>query len=119
MVELNTGKKICVLTLQKENIEGILSANNGAQIEVKVFEYIQDLLAAATECRLSILKTVIKDKPASLYELAKVLGKNQAYIYREAKQLRRLDLLEFETITEEGRKRVRPVALYDEVLIHL
>lgn len=113
-------KKLCILTLrQNDSMACFLSKIEGYKVDIKLLDDTHDLLGAATECRVQILKTVIEKSPQSLYELAKILEKNQAYIYREAKLLKRLGLLEFTSSNVDGRKRVQPICLYDEILIHL
>lgn len=90
-----------------------------ADYDIKRFERRADLLKVATECRADILKTISEKKPQSLYELAKLIRKNQAYIYRETKVLQRLGLVEFVKTEDKGRKRVRPETRYAQIVIHL
>ncbi len=78
----------------------------------------KDLLEIASEARLKLLQTVIEEKPESLYDLAQKLDKDQAYILREAKILEGLGLLELKSSPNtEGRKKLKPIALYDKVVI--
>lgn len=77
----------------------------------------KDLLEIATESRLKLLETIIKEKPTSLYELAKLVEKDQAYVMREAKVLSALGLIDLQKENSDGRERLKPVSLYDNVVI--
>lgn|GEM_PF-6283714 len=90
-----------------------------ADYEVKIFKCHSELLKVATQCRTDILKTISKHGPESLYELAKLVQKNQAYIYRETKILEKLGLVDFIKAESGGRKRVRPQNRYAQIVIHL
>jgi predicted transcriptional regulator len=68
---------------------------------------------------MDILKTISKHGPESLYELAKLVDKNQAYIYRETKILEKLGLVDFIKAESGGRKRVRPQNRYAQIVLHL
>lgn len=78
----------------------------------------KDLLEIASEARLKLLQTVIEDKPESLYALAQKLDKDQSYVLRESKVLEGLGLIELKRSSgDEGRQKLKPVALYDKVVI--
>lgn len=79
-------------------------------------ETLGELTSAVTQCRLEILRTIQERSPQSLYELAKMLGKNQAYIYRESKSLVELGLLVFKKEEGEGRRKTKPIVSYDALL---
>jgi predicted transcriptional regulator len=65
-----------------------------------------------------LLQTLTEEKPESLYDLAQKLEKDQAYVLREAKVLEGLRLLELRSSSKtEGRKKLKPIALYDKVVI--
>lgn len=106
----------CVLAM--DEAKG-LELYEQADFDIKKFKSRAELLKVATQCRADILKTISEKSPQSLYELAKLVQKNQAYIYRETKVLQRLGLVEFVKEEAEGRKRVRPQTCYGQIVIHL
>lgn len=75
------------------------------------------LLSVATENRLTMFRTIVQSKPSSLLELAEVLEKDQAYVLKEARVLEGLGLIELRREMSEGREKVRPVALYDRIVL--
>lgn len=62
----------------------------------------------ATE-RLKMLSTIRKEKPGSLYALAKLMKKDIKTIATDAAILSDAGLMRLETYMEGGRKKVRPV----------
>lgn len=106
----------CVLAM--DEAQG-LELYEHADYDIKKFKKRSELLQVATECRANILKTISEKQPQSLYELAKLVQKNQAYIYRETKVLQRLGLVDFIKAENQGRKRVRPQTRYAQIVIHL
>lgn len=110
----NTNQRLCVLTT-REDLPFALNLNQ--DLVIRRFDESQELTQVATSCRIELMHLIREKSPESLYELAKLVNKNQAYIYREAKVLRELGLIEFESELRDGRRRVRPVALYDGVLL--
>ena len=109
-------KKNCVLTMGEA---GDLEIYKQANYDIIRFDKRSELLKVATQCRTDILDTIAKKSPESLYELAKLINKNQAYIYRETKVLERLGLVVFIPAEQGGRKRVRPQNRYAQIVIHL
>jgi|GEM_PF-3882189 len=60
---------------------------------------------------------MIHEEPSSLYELAKFAKNDQSYVLKECKTLEALGLIELKKEKHGGRARLRPIALYDNVII--
>lgn len=58
--------------------------------------------------RLKMLSTIRKEKPGSLYELAKIMKKDIKTVATDAAILSDAGLMQLETYREGGRKKVRP-----------
>jgi len=78
---------------------------------------LKTLLEIATESRLKIMETIIQENPSSLYELSKQLEIDQAYVMREAKILEALGLIRLVADKSDGREKLRPAALYENIVI--
>jgi predicted transcriptional regulator len=78
---------------------------------------IKTLLQVATENRINLFNSIRDQKPDSLYELAQLLEKDQAYVLREARILEGLGLISLERLEGEGRAKLKPTALYDRIVI--
>ena len=72
-----------------------------------------------THERVKILK-VIKDKhPQSIYELAKLLGRNLKNVADDVHYLAELGLIELEKGKSNGREKTMPVVNYDKILLEI
>jgi predicted transcriptional regulator len=109
--------KRCIITTKKAAAKNSLLQDQDEDAQVFVFEDLDKALIVATPCRLTLIELIRENQPESLYELARMVQKNQAYIYREAKILKECGLIEFEQTQESGRKKVRPISLFDEILL--
>lgn len=99
----------------------LLQAAKSRKIEVRDNELLcsnyKDLLEVATESRLEILRVIAREKPTSLYELAKLLDKDQSYVLKEAKILAGMGIIQLKKEKSGSRERLRPVPLFDNVVI--
>lgn len=77
---------------------------------------IHAILSAMTEARLQVFYTVADQKPASLYQLAQLLKRDQANVLRDVKSLEAMSLLKLVSEKDGDRERSRPVALYDRIV---
>ena len=78
---------------------------------------LKGLLTVASESKLELFETILKEKPASVYELAEKVGKNQSYVLKEVRVLEGLGLIRLHRENDGGRERLRPEALYSKIII--
>lgn len=78
---------------------------------------LRALLSIATENRLNMFKVIHNEKPDSLYELAQFLGKNLSYVSKEIRILESMNIIKLEKFEENGREKIKPVALYDRIVL--
>jgi predicted transcriptional regulator len=78
---------------------------------------LKTLLQLASEARLEIFNGILKYKPNSVYELAEKLGKSQPYILKEVRTLESLGLVRLVREIDGNRERLKPVALYSQIII--
>ncbi len=65
--------------------------------------------------RIRIISMIRERRPGSIYELAKMLGRNRSSVMRDLKHLSSFGLVEFDTSGKRNRKR--PVVNYSEINI--
>jgi predicted transcriptional regulator len=83
------------------------------------FESLEVMRKAITHERVKILK-VIKDKhPQSIYELAKLLGRNLKNVADDVHYLAELGLIELEKGKSNGREKTMPLVKYDKILLEI
>lgn len=83
------------------------------------FESLEVMRKAITHERVKIIK-VIKDKhPQSIYELAKLLGRNLKNVADDVHYLSELGLIELEKGKSNGREKSMPVVKYDKILLEI
>jgi len=82
------------------------------------FDSIDTMRAVLTNKRLLILKVIRERKPASVYELAKILGRDIKNVNQDLKLLSDSGLVTLEK-TETGKKRVVPHVDYAKILLEI
>ena len=82
------------------------------------FESIDTMRAILTNKRLLILKTIKEKEPNSIYELAKILGRDLKNINQDLKLLADAGLVILEKV-EKDRKRIIPHVDYSKILLEI
>ena len=78
---------------------------------------LKSLLQIASESRLSLFAAILNEKPSSIYDLAEKMGKSQPYVLKEVRVLESLGLIKLVKETVHGRERLKPEALYSNIVI--
>ncbi len=66
-----------------------------------------------TEERLRLISVIKEKNPESIYELARILGRNRSSVMRDLRHLKKLGLVEFQNLG----KRKKPVVNYEKISI--
>lgn len=82
------------------------------------FDSIDTMRAVLTNKRLQILKVIREQKPSSVYELAKILGRDLKNVNQDLKLLSDIGLVTLERI-ETDKKRVVPHVDYAKILLEI
>lgn len=82
------------------------------------FNSIDTMRAVLTNKRLQILKVIRERKPESIYELAKILGRDIKNVNQDLKLLSDVGLVTLEK-TETDKKRVVPHVDYAKILLEI
>ena len=82
------------------------------------FENIEAMRKILSEERLRILKTIKKEHPKSIYELAKFLNRDIKNTFDDVKFLAQIGLIELKK-TKEGREKTVPKVNYDRILLEI
>jgi predicted transcriptional regulator len=94
------------------------SGNRVKKEEGIYFDSIDTMRAVLTNKRLLILKVIRERKPASVYELAKILGRDIKNVNQDLKLLSDSGLVTLEK-TETDKKRVVPHVDYAKILLEI
>ncbi|WP_297058692.1 HTH domain-containing protein [Thermosulfurimonas sp.] len=84
-----------------------------------VFPDWRTMRKVLSEKRLELLKAVRKHRPASVYELARILGRNLRSVQQDVKVLSELGFLELEKNPQGKRDRLTPKVDYDKVVLEV
>ena len=82
------------------------------------FKSVDAMRAVLTNKKLLILKTIKEKEPGSVYELAKLLNRDQKNISRDIKLLAEVGLVTLEKIEKE-KKRIVPHVDYSKILLEI
>jgi predicted transcriptional regulator len=98
-------------------MEAVRTGKTDVRPDELVSRSLKGLLAVASESKLEIFEAILKEKPASVYELSERIGKNQSYVLKEVRVLEGLGLIRLHREHVGGRERLRPEALYSKIII--
>ena len=82
------------------------------------FQSLKAMRKVLTEERLRIVKTIKKEHPSSIYELAKILGRDVKNTFDDVQFLAQAGLLELRK-KKEGREKTTPMVKYDKILLEI
>ncbi|MEO0249807.1 MAG: hypothetical protein ABIN58_09810 [candidate division WOR-3 bacterium] len=82
------------------------------------FDSIDTMRSVLTNSRLLVLKTIRRHNPGSVYELAKLLGRDLKNVNQDLKMLSDIGLVTLEA-TEVNRKRVIPHVKYSKIVLEI
>jgi len=102
----------------KEAVKKVESGETVKKHEGISFDSIDSMRKVLTEERLRILRTVRKERPASVYELAKKLNRDIKNTFNDVQFLAQADLLELKK-TKVGREKNTPLVNYDKILLEI
>lgn len=75
------------------------------------------ILAVATENRLELFRLIHEEAPESVYNLAKLFDRDLSYVSKEVRVLAGLGLIKLRKEIVRGRERLKPIALYDRIVV--
>ncbi len=102
----------------KEVVKKIESGEKVKKREGVSFDSIDSMRKVLTEERLRVLRTVRKERPASVYELAKKLKRDIKNTFNDVQFLAQAGLLEIKK-TRVGREKNTPLVNYDKILLEI
>ena len=82
------------------------------------FESLEAMRKVLTEERLRILKTIKKEHPGSIYELAKILKRDIKNTFDDVQFLSQAGLVDL-TKTKDGREKTTPRVNYDKITLEI
>ncbi|MCL4492259.1 MAG: ArsR family transcriptional regulator [Nitrospirae bacterium] len=82
------------------------------------FEDMDTLRKVLTDERIRILKTIKKEHPQSIYELARMLHRDIKNTFDDVKFLAEMGLVDLKK-TKNGREKTTPTVNYDRILLEI
>ena len=82
------------------------------------FENLDTMRKVLTEERLRILKTIKSKNPQSIYELAKLIGRDIKNTFKDVQVLAQVGLIELKK-AKDGREKTTPQVNYDQILLEI
>lgn len=82
------------------------------------FESIELMRKILTKERLKIIKTIKKEHPQSIYELAKMIHRDIKNTFNDVQFLAQAGLVELKK-TKDGREKTTPEVDYDRILLEI
>jgi predicted transcriptional regulator len=80
-------------------------------------ESLEGMLKLMSHGRFTVYDAILNHRPDSIYQLAKLLERDQANVLKDVKALEALHLIKIELEKDGERERSRPVALYDKIVL--
>ncbi len=73
---------------------------------------------AFTDKRLEVLRVIKKERPSSVYELAKILNRDAKNVTQDLEYLKDIGLVEIKR-TREKKERTIPEVKYDRIVLEI
>ncbi len=107
-----------VLSEAKEVMKKLERGEKVKKHEGISFESLDAMRKVLTEERIRVLKTIKKEHPQSIYELAKILGRDMKNTFDDVQFLAGMGLIELKK-TKDGREKTAPIVKYDRILLEI
>jgi len=115
-ITIKSDKKL--FTEVKEVWEKLEKGEKVKKHEGVSFESLEAMRKVLTGERLRILKTIKKEHPSSIYELAKLLKRDIKNTFADVQFLAQAGLIELKK-TKDDRERTTPRVNYDKILLEI
>jgi predicted transcriptional regulator len=107
--------------------EGLREANDPVEADRRLTRregvYVTSIAAARnllTHNRLALLRTIRNKRPGSIYELAKLIGRDLKNVQDDLRLLETYGLVRMANGTRAGNRRVRvPQAVFDQIALKI
>ena len=106
-------KKAALETMKRAIASGVADIRG----DELVCDSMEAMLKVMTRSRFEAFAAVVENRPNSVYELAKVLDKDQGNVLRDVKSLESLGLVKLKPVKDGDRERLMPVPLYDKIVL--
>lgn len=103
----------------RESMKKAIAGQNQVFEDTVFFESLDLVDSFINPMKAKIIRTIQLNSPQSIYELAKILGKDQGYIQKEVKFLEGLGILKVKSSKSNGRTKNIPIVVYDKFVIDL
>lgn len=104
-----------LLEIKKEWKSALKGHNRNIQKNDEIiFVNLETASKVMSKARIEILQSILKDKPCSIYDLAKKLEKDFKNVHSDVKFLCAVGLIELQE-TENARNGLRPVARFSGI----
>jgi predicted transcriptional regulator len=98
----------------REAVRRVVGGDRAPQEPGLYFETVEELRRILTEKRLELLLAITRHRPASVHELAGLVGRDYKNVSTDITLLERLGLVRLETSVAKGRAQT-PTVPYDEI----
>lgn len=82
------------------------------------FESLDAMRKVLTEKRLKILKTIKKEHPQSIYQLAALLNRDFKNTFNDVRLLEEMGFIDLKK-TKDGREKCTPEVSYDRIVLEI
>ncbi|KLL02640.1 MAG: hypothetical protein MRERV_33c003 [Mycoplasmataceae bacterium RV_VA103A] len=96
----------------EDMLKAVQSGKTSVHLHQISFANIKDITEEFISPRPKLFACLVEKRPISLYQLAKLLNRDYANVYKDVKSLVAMGIVE---LKKEG-ERIRPVPLYDQII---
>ena len=76
------------------------------------------IYSTITKNRLDILTFLVAKQPENIYQLAQLLKRPYSHVWNDCQVLSGLGIIELKKVSEEKKERIKPIALYEEIILN-
>ena len=105
-------------SIKKDWKAALRGKKKAIQKDEVIFTAIETLARIFAKTRMQVLRTIILEKPNSIYELAKMVDRDFKNVHSDVKLLSEIGLIDLKETTD-ARKGLRPVAKFSGIELDL
>ena len=85
---------------------------------VMIANRLETIYRVASQARMDLLTCLVEKQPASIQELAQLLNRDYANVWRDCQALNSLGIIKLKkTGSDAKRMQTQPIALYEKIII--
>ena len=111
--------KDAIRTVKQRMLKAAQTGNPDVRNHEMVCESLSVMFKIASTPKFETFEGIVAYRPSSLYELARLLNRDQAQVLKEARSLEAMGLIKLVLNQDGAREKLKPEPLYDKIVFEV